>query len=162
MLWSLASEWLGCKRSMVRIVLAVWHPLLQMAPGCEVYAVCSCTSFAMHYVAQIPVWCLMWDLVYYLFTWFLLDVMWNHLWDVLVVMSHHVLFEIPLSLCWWDTHVSPCMFALRSLLCHVSGMLIIIMHEFYVILIGVLFWLRVPVAEHLLAPLLREGIFLVW
>ena len=36
----------------------------------------------------------------------------------------------PFIVCWWDTHVSPCMFALRSNLCHVGGMFIIIMHEF--------------------------------
>jgi len=103
---------------------------------CEVYAVCSCTSFAMNCVAQIFFWCLMSDLVSYLFSWFLLDVMQNRLCDVLVVMIFHVMFWDPFVVCWWDTHVSPCVFALRSLLCHVGRM--IIMHEFFVILIGVL------------------------
>jgi len=91
-------------RLVARTTSEAWHPFLQMASGCEVYAVCSCTSFAMHCAAQIPVWCFMWDLISYLFSWFLLDVMWNHLWDVLVIMIRHVLFEIPLSSCWWDTH----------------------------------------------------------
>ena len=72
-------------------------------------------------------------------------------------MICHVMFWDPFVVCCWDTlvvfmHV----FASRSLLCHVGRMLI--MHEFCVTLIGV-FWLRVPVAEHLLEPLLREGIF---
>ena len=62
-----------------------------------------------------PCLMLMWDLVFLLVSWFLLDMMQIHIWDVLVVMTRHVLFDIPLLLCWWDTHVSPCMFALRSL-----------------------------------------------
>ena len=74
-----------------------------------------------------------------LVSWFLLDVMWNHLWDVLVVMIRHVLFEIPLSSCWWDTHVVamyvwiniPLMPCWRDAhYCHMCN---------YVILIGVLF-----------------------
>jgi len=80
-------------------------PLLQMAPRCEVYAMRSSTSLAMHCDAQILVWCLMWDLVSYLFSWFLLDVMWNPLCDVLVVMICHGVFWDPFVVCWWDTHV---------------------------------------------------------
>ena len=59
----------------------------------------------------------------------------NHLCDVLVVMILHVLFEIPLLYVDGILILSSCMFALRSLLCHVGG--IIIMHEFCVILIWV-------------------------
>lgn len=61
----------------------------------------------------------------YLFSWFLLDVTWNHLWDVLTVMLLR-------SLC---LHVdgilmlSPCMSELRSLWCHVGRMLVIVICE---------------------------------
>ena len=42
---------------MAHTTSTVWHLLLQMALGCEVYAMCSCTCFPMHCVAQILVWC---------------------------------------------------------------------------------------------------------
>ena len=58
-------------------------------------------------------------------------------WDTLVVVMY--VFEIPFLPCWQDVH-------------HAC---------FCVILIGV-FWLGVLVVEHLLEPLLRERIFLVW
>lgn len=75
---------------------------------------------------------LMGDLVYYLFSWFLLGVTRNRLCDVLVVM---LCFEIHLLYVDGILRLSSCMFTLRSLLCNVGRMLI--MHEF-VILIGVL------------------------
>ncbi len=109
---------------------AVWHPLLHMAPGCEVYAV-----FMYFFLLCIVLhrslfddWCgilfltcfhdscLMWCgiiCVMYLLSWF-------------VMLCFLDLFVV----CWWDTHVSPCMFSLRSLLCHVGEMLL--MHEFFV------------------------------
>ena len=93
--------------SMFMYFVFLWDALCCMDP-CLMFDVGSCFLTC----SMIPAWC---------------DV--NHLWCVLVAMIHHVLFEIPLLLCWWDTHVSPCMFALRSLLCHVGGMLIIITRD---------------------------------
>ena len=69
---------------------AIWHLFLHMAPGCEVYAVCLRTSFCYASCCTDP--CLMFDvrICFLLVSWFLLDVMQNHLCDVLVVMIHHV------------------------------------------------------------------------
>jgi len=81
--------------------------------------------------------------------------------DVLVVMICHVLFEIPLlyvdgilMCCHVWLHWNPfyamlegCSLSSCMSLCHTNR---------------IPFWLRVPIAEHLLAPLLCEGIFLVW
>ena len=98
---------------------------------------------------------LMQDLLYYMFSWFLawFDAeysMWCTchnsscyvlrslvvcFWDTLVVVMHVFFFDIPFVPCWRDAH-------------HAC---------FCVILIGV-FWLRVLVVEHILEPLLREGI----
>ena len=86
----------------------------------------------------------------------LLDLMWNLLCDVLVVIIHHVMLWDPLLYVVGILFLSSCMFVLTSLLCHVGRMLI--MHVFCVILIG-FFWLRFLVVEHLLEPLMREGIF---
>jgi len=86
--WTTISMRFNTTKLMVRPTSVVWNPFLQMAPRCEVYVVCSCSSFCYALCCIDP--CLMWDLVFLLVSWFLLDVTRNHLWDVLVVMIRHV------------------------------------------------------------------------
>jgi len=142
---------------------AVWHPFLQMASRCEVYAICSCTSFSMRcivlYISLFDVLCGI------LFSYLSHDsyLMWCGIICVMYLLSWFV------------------MFYLRSLCRHVDGILMcrhVCLHwdPFYAMLAGCslsscmslghtdrsLVWMRVPVAEHLLEPLIREGIFLVW
>ena len=75
-----------------------------------------------------PCWCLMWDLVYYLFHDSCL--MWCGIVYVIYLLSWFIMlcFEIPFLYVDGILMLSSCMFALISLLCHVGGMLI--MHEF--------------------------------
>lgn len=51
--WTTISMRFDAVRLMVWLASAVSHPFLQMAPGCHVYVVCSCTYFCyeMHYAA---------------------------------------------------------------------------------------------------------------
>lgn len=131
------------------------HLLLHMVICCEVYDL-FIYLFFMHYAAWILDW--YWCRILFItcFHDSLLDFMWNILCDVLVVITHHVMFwdpllyvvgilllsswmfcfDIPFVPCWQDAH-------------HAC---------FYVILIGV-FWLRIPVVEYLLEPLLHGDIF---
>ena len=122
------SMWFDVVRSMVRTTSAAWHPLFQMALGCEVYAVCSCTSFAMHCAAHIPVWC--WWGILFITCFHYSCLMWRGIIYVMYLLSWFVMlcFGIPLLYVDGILILSSCMFALRSLLCHVGG--IHIMHEF--------------------------------
>ena len=87
--WVVISMRFDTARLMVRPASAVWHPFLEITPGCEVYAVFSCTHFATHCAAHIhvDVWCgilfltcfhdscLMWcRIIYgmYLLSWFVM------------------------------------------------------------------------------------------
>ena len=154
--WAVISMRSNAARLMVRPTSVVWDPFLQMAPGCEIYAVRSCTSFSyeMHCVAQIPV--LMFDVGSCFLTCCMVPTWCDAESFVGCTCCHdssRFLWD-PFVVCWWDTHVSPCMFALRSLLCHVGGILIIIMHDLCHTDRSP-FWLRVPVAEHLLELLLH-------
>lgn len=110
--------------SMVRATSAVWHPLLQMALGCEVYAVSSCTSFSMHCAAHIPVdvWCgilfltflhdscLMWCViiyVMYLLSWFVMlcfEIPLLYVDGILRLSSCMFCIKIPFKPCWRDAH----------------------------------------------------------
>ena len=111
--------------------------LSSVGPRCEVYAVfmyffllcivlhrslfdawCG-ILFLTHFHDSCLVWCII-ICVMYLLSWFIM-----------------LCFEIPLLYANGILMLSSCMFALRYLLWHVVRMLI--MHEFYVILIGVLF-----------------------
>lgn len=145
-------------RWMVLIASPVWHPLPQMALGCEVYDVLMYLFF-MHCATNILDWC-WWRILFIIGCHdSSLDVMRNILCDLLPIMTQHVMcwdpllcgdgilllsscmffIEIPFMPCWQDAH-------------HAC---------FCVILIGV-FWLRIRVMKHFLEPLLREDIFLVW
>ena len=125
-------------------------------PWCEVYGYCPCTS-SFTLCCMDPWLILMQDLVYFMLSWFLASCyakssIWCTrchksscyalrslvvcCWDTLFVVMHVFCFDIPFVPCWRDAH-------------HAC---------FCVILIGV-FWLRIPVVEYLLEPLLREGIF---
>jgi len=114
-------------RSMVWAASAVWHPLLQMALGCEVYDMFM-YFFFLHYVAQILDWC--WCKILFITCCrdSLLDLMQNILCDVLAVITHHVMFWNPLLYVVGILLLSPCIFFLTSLSCHVGG--ILIMHVF--------------------------------
>ena len=129
-----------------------------MALGCEVYDVFMYLFF-MHCATHILDCC--WCKILFIIGCHdsSLDVMWNLLCDVLAIMTHHVMCWDPLLCGEGILLLLSCMFFIEIAFipCRRDA------HHacFSVILIRV-FWLRIRVVEHLLEPLLREGIFLVW
>ena len=108
---------------MVREASTFGHQLLQKALGCEVYDVFM-YFFFLHYVAQILDWC--WCRILFITCSHdsLLDLMWNILCYVLVVITIHVMLWDSLLYAVGILLLSSCMFFLTSLLCDVGGMFI--------------------------------------
>jgi len=141
-------------RSMVRAPSTMWHPLLHMALGCEVYDVFM-YFFFLHYVAQILDWC--WCRILFVTCHdSLLDLMRNLLYDVLFVITLHVMF--------WD----PLLYVFGILL--LSSYMFSLWNPFCAILAGCSSWMflchtdrsfdwEFQVVEYLLEPLLCEGTF---
>ena len=96
-------------RLMARTTLTAWHPHIQMIVGCEVYVVCSYTSFCDALCCSDP--CLMFDEGFCFLLVFMIPTLCDVESSAWCTCFHDFSCFVwdPFVVCWWDTHVSPCM-----------------------------------------------------